>query len=300
MQKSWSSKRDCEALTWLPGAGSQKRKRKRQGGDEHEIEPLNKHFKPITLDDEEDSNPPGHLSDPKVTDASQTSLSPETLKVSHVDLTADDDMLPELTHDISSLSPDSDETRSLDSFGQQENILPTSLTDELKLDKDKVPMLADEALFSDFLRSPSPSLCDIAADHGKDDLRTSIPPLTIIPADICLFPERDPHLAGLVAERILDVKDKNLQTKRPCVTLHVRPTKTASKPKVSLRLNPPKRAPKPKSVRHGPKNVIESGHNRGILFPHFLGPMDFALLLDSLLLDSSRVFLILTDTPFAP
>ena len=35
-----------------------------------------------------------------------------------MDLTADDDMLPELSHDISLLSPYSAETRSLDSFGR--------------------------------------------------------------------------------------------------------------------------------------------------------------------------------------
>lgn len=115
-------------------------------------------------------------------------------------------------------------------------------------------MLADDALFSEFLRSPSPLLYHIGEGHGKDNLQTSISPQTIVPANICLSPGKDPHLADLAAERIPEVKHKNIQTKRPCVTLHVRPTKTASKPKVSLRLNPPKRAPKPKSIRRGPKN----------------------------------------------
>ena len=257
MQKSWPSKRDCEALTWIPGAGSQKGKRKREGGDEQELRPSNKRFKPITLDDEEEPKPPGHLFDPKATDASQTSLSLETPTVSLMDLTSDNDMLPELSHDISLLSPDTDKTHSLDSFSQQENILTTNLIGEPELDQDKVQMLADDALFSEFLRSPSLSICHIGADHGTDDLRTSIPPQTLVPTDVCLSPERDPHLANLATELVLDVKHKNIQTKRPYVTLHVRPTKTASKPKVSLRLNPPKRAPKPKSIRRGPKN-----HNR--------------------------------------
>ena len=171
-----------------------------------------------------------------------------------MDLTADGDVLPELSHNMSSLSPDTDEIHSLDSFSQQENILPTSLIGEPELDPDKAQMLADDALFSEFLRSPSPSLGYIGDGHGKDDLRTSISPQTIVPANICLSPEKDPHLADLAVERIPEVKHKNTQTKRPCVTLHVRPTKPASKPKVSLRLNPPKRAPKPKSIRRGPKN----------------------------------------------
>ena len=165
-----------------------------------------------------------------------------------MDLTANNDILPELSCDISLLSPNIDETHLLDSFSQQENILPTSLIGEPEFDPDKVRMLADDALFSEFLRSPSPSLCHIGADHGKDDLRT------IVPANICLSPERDPHLADLATEHIPDVKHKNIPTKRPCVTLHVRPTKTASKPKVSLRLNPPKRTPKPKSIGRGHKN----------------------------------------------
>ena len=88
MQKSWPSKRDCGALTWIPGAGSQIGERKRQGEDEQEPRPLNKCFKPSTLDDEEGPKPPGHLFDQRATDVSQTSLSLETPKVSLVDLTA--------------------------------------------------------------------------------------------------------------------------------------------------------------------------------------------------------------------
>ena len=93
MQKSWPSKRDCGALTWIPGGGSQKGERKRQGEDEQEPRPLNKRFKPSTLDDEADPKPPGHLFDPRATDVSQTSLSLETPKVSLVDLTANGDVL---------------------------------------------------------------------------------------------------------------------------------------------------------------------------------------------------------------
>ncbi|KAI4264496.1 MAG: hypothetical protein L6R42_000387 [Xanthoria sp. 1 TBL-2021] len=122
MQKSWPSKRNCEALTWIPGAGSQKGERKRQGGDEQELEPRNKCFKPLTLINEEDPKPAGHLFDPKATDVSRTSLALKAPKVSVVDSTADDDMLPELSHDLSSLSPDTDKIQSLDRLGQQENI----------------------------------------------------------------------------------------------------------------------------------------------------------------------------------
>ena len=115
-------------------------------------------------------------------------------------------------------------------------------------------MLADDALFSEFLRSLSLLLYYIGAGYIKDDFRTNILPQTIVLTNICLSPEKDPYLAELATKRIPDIKYKNIQAKRPYITLHIRPTKIASKPKVSLRLNPPKRAPKPKSIRRGPKN----------------------------------------------
>ena len=82
MQKSRPSKRDCEALTGVPGPGSQNGERKRQGEDEQEPRPSNKRFKPSILDNEEDPHPAGQLFDPKATDVSQTSPSLETPKVS--------------------------------------------------------------------------------------------------------------------------------------------------------------------------------------------------------------------------
>jgi hypothetical protein len=103
MRKSWPSKRDCEALAWIPGSRSRTGERKRQGEDEQEPRPLNKRFKPSTLDDEDDPKPLGHLFDPRATDVSQTSLSLETPNDSVVDLTADGDVLPELSHDMSFL-----------------------------------------------------------------------------------------------------------------------------------------------------------------------------------------------------
>lgn len=257
LQKSWPSKRDCEDLVWASGAMSQQGKRKRQGGDEHELWPSDKRLKLINLD-EKDRKPPIHLVDPKATEAIQISLSPKVSEVAFMDLTTDNDLLPDLTHEIS-LSPDSEDTHSLDGFSQHENTLPTCLLPGPNLDQDKVQMLDDDALFSAFLRSPSPSLSHTDVEYGQDDLQTSVPPQTIVPADVCLSTERDPHLADLAAEDVLDFKHRSVQTKKkPCVTLHVHPTKAASKPKVSLRLNPPKKAPKqapkPKSMRTGPKN----------------------------------------------
>lgn len=79
-----------------------------------------------------------------------------------------------------------------------------SLTAEPELNPDEVQMLADEALFSEFLRSLSPSLYYIGADYAKDDLRTSISPQTIIPIRI------SPRLAEIASERVPDVRYKNV------------------------------------------------------------------------------------------
>ena len=166
-----------------------------------------------------------------------------------MDLTTDNDMLPELTYEIS-LSPNSEDTYSLDGSSQFENTLPICLLPGPNLDQDKVQMLDDDALFSVFLRSLSLSLSYTDLEYSKDGPETSIPPQTIVPADICLSTERDPYLADLAAEDVLDFKHKNVQTKKkPCMTLQVRPIKAASKPKVSLRLNPPKKAPKKASKK---------------------------------------------------
>ena len=120
-------------------------------------------------------------------------------------------MPSDLGYDLSLLSPGTDEIHSPDSLSQQENILPTSVIG----DQDKVQMLVDEVLFLEFLLSPSSLLCHIGADHGKDDLRTSIPPQTIVPADVYLSPKKDPYLTDQATERVLDVIYKNIQTKRP-------------------------------------------------------------------------------------
>ena len=119
-------------------------------------------------------------------------------------------------------------------------MLLTSLLPAFELNPDKVQVLTDDTLFSEFLRSPSPSLSQTSTGYGNDDLQTSIPPQTIVPADICLCTKRDPHLAGLATERVPDVQYKNIQTKKkPRVTLHVRATRTVPKRKVSLRFRRP-------------------------------------------------------------
>lgn len=136
LQKSWLSKCNCEDLIWAPGAISQQGKRKRQGGDKQDLWPSDKRLKLISLD-KEDRKPPRQLLDPKATEALQISLSPKLSEVAFMDLTTDDDLLPELTHEIS-LSSDSEDTHSLDDFSQHENTLPIGPLPGPKVNQDKV------------------------------------------------------------------------------------------------------------------------------------------------------------------
>ncbi len=112
---------------------SQERKRKRQGGDEQEVRLSDKRLKPITLDDDGDRKPPRQSLDPKAAKAIQTSLSPKVSEIAFMDLTTDEDLLPELTHEIS-FSPDSENTHSLDGFSQYKNTLPIGQLPGHKLD----------------------------------------------------------------------------------------------------------------------------------------------------------------------
>ena len=234
-QESWRNRRDCDTLTWASGTESQNGKRKRHTVDGEGTMPST----PIAFDNTVDSSYLECFSDRKATNASPTPLWPEKPEVPFVDLTADNDPVPGLTYDESLSSPDSNETRSLDGLSQQGKPISDS----------------DEALFSAFLRSPSPPTSDIIADHSKDGRQTSIPPPTISPVDVCL-PKSDPYLADPATERALSVENEIFLIKRPYMKLYVRPANTASKPKVSLRFNPPKKTLQPKSSRRrGIKNL---------------------------------------------
>ncbi|KAI4102603.1 MAG: hypothetical protein L6R37_004316 [Teloschistes peruensis] len=119
LPKHWPNERDCKDLIWTPGAMSQQGKRKRQDEEEQETRLADERLQLITLD-EEDQKPLRQPLAPKATEASQTSISPEVSEVTFMDLIVDDDMLPELAHEMSSLSPDSVETHSLHGFSQYE------------------------------------------------------------------------------------------------------------------------------------------------------------------------------------
>lgn len=221
---------------------SQEDKRKRQRGDKQELWP-DKRLKLIDVD-KDDRKSPGQSLGSKATTSIRISLPPSASEVASMDLNTDDDSLPELTREITS-SPDSQDTHLLDDFSQCENPSPLGPSPEPQVDQDKVQMLDDAALFSELLRSPSPTLSHTGVEYAKDDLQTRIPPQYISPADVCPSTERDPLLAHLPAEAVLDFQHENVRTKKkPRVTLHVRPRNAAPKRKVSLRLKPPKKVPK--------------------------------------------------------
>ena len=250
--------RDRRTFTWTPEPGGRQGKRKRQDEDEQEVWPSGQRLKPIALSTE-DRKHPRPAPTAEANRASRYCNSPEASEVAFLDLTADDEVLPELTHETSSLSPDGEEVHLPDGFSQYEYTPTTGLLPGPDLGPEKVQTLTDDALFSEFLRSPSPAVVPSGVDGGNDDFQISAPPQTINPADVCLASGSVHRLTDVAADDVLDLRHKTPQGKgKPRVTLHVRPNKSVSKPRVSLRLIPPKEASqrkaKPQPVRTGSRS----------------------------------------------
>ena len=79
--------------------------------------------------------------------------------------------------------------------------------------------LNDYAFYSQFLRSPSPPNSHNVGDSGAIDNPISLTPQTINSSDICIFTERDPHLAELIDEDASKLETDHMQTKKPRITL---------------------------------------------------------------------------------
>ncbi|KAK3168429.1 hypothetical protein OEA41_004877 [Lepraria neglecta] len=181
MKISWQSGRDSQSLIhWVSDPTSQKRqKRKRQDNGEQELR-LSKHSSRPVMTDGQPEWTPTHSLDPKDLGAFPISVSSKPFEVSLMDMTFDDDRLPELSPDQSTSSPDSNETCSLDGICPYDNISPTDLMEELGSKTGDAPTPDDEALFSQYLRSPSP-YSHAEDDGGTINTHISLPPPTIPP-----------------------------------------------------------------------------------------------------------------------
>ena len=120
-----------------------------------------------------------------------------------MDTTVDSDVVPELSHDQSTVSSDTDETHSLEGIYSNRSLSETSPSRWLEYDTGKAQTLNDDALFSQYLRSPFPSHTHVEEDGSDRDKQISIPPQTTNPREICLAAERDSHLTDLIDEIFL-------------------------------------------------------------------------------------------------
>ena len=222
----------------MPPARSQKRKR--QDGDEQELRRSNQSTRSVTTDGKHAWSPI-HSLDPKDLGAFQTSFPPKPSEVSLLDTTFDDDVLPELSLYHSTSSPDTDETYSLDGVGPYGNISPTRLLEELESNTGKAQNLDDDALFSQYLRSRSPSYFS-AKGIGGNDNDGGIYLQTVTPGTICLSTEEDLHAVDSIDQNTAKPKSIPVNTSKPRIILRICQPKPPPKPKLLLRLSQPKRA----------------------------------------------------------
>lgn len=206
MNKCQQKEHDSESfINWAPDTKSQKRKR--QNKDEQETRPSKQNKGPLKIDwgNEQtrrqtlDGKPPHKI---------RTTSPYTSTEVSFSDMVGDGNPqdLPELTCSGATSPPDVNELSPMNNMSSSENSQRRELHDH-QLEwlrnlpgttSDKfMPSLQDEdALFSLYLRSQSPS-CSSTKTIGHDNNNNqSIHSHTVAPSDICLSVEEDPHLAG--------------------------------------------------------------------------------------------------------
>lgn len=104
-------------------------------------------------------------------------------------------------------------------------------------------MPSEDTVFSQYLRSRSPS-CSYTKDTGDSNSDTgSIQSHATIPRDVCLYTEKQSHLADSMDPSTVDPKDAPIKTKKPRLTLCMRQPEQKPKPKILLRLRQPKQVP---------------------------------------------------------
>lgn len=124
---------------------------------------------------------------------------------------------------------------------------------EAKSNEDESQLPGEDVLFSQYLRSRSPS-CFSAKGIGSNDNDGGIDSQTVTPGHLCLSIEEDLHPADLIDQNTAKPKTIPVNTSKPRIILRIRQPKPPPKPKVLLRLSQPKPAPAPRSVLQGIKN----------------------------------------------
>ncbi|KAL2050471.1 hypothetical protein ABVK25_009305 [Lepraria finkii] len=159
--------------------------------------------------------------------------------------------------------PDTDELYSMDDLCLSQDVLQKELYSELEWLRDlpetntiehEPPLPGADALFSQYLRSRSPSYFSAQGISGNHDSDRGIYSQSVTPSDICLCAEEDPYLADLINQNTVKPENIPVKTNKPRITLRIRQPQPGPKPKVLLQLSQPKQVPAQKSLRQGIKN----------------------------------------------
>ena len=234
-------------INWTPNTTSQKRKR--AAVDEQERRPSKLQKDTVQIDRGNEQSPPQSL-DRKAPHEIHT-ISPCLLPaVSFTNVASDSNPqdLPEMTNSGATSSPEVDELCFMNDMSPSEGFQERELHDHLGMrdwpgttSNDYKSSLQDDALFSLYLRSRSPSRSSAkSVCHDNDD--GSIHSHTITSGDICLSMEGDHHLACSIDQNTVKPKDVPIKAKKPHITLRTRQPEPRPKQKVLLRLSQPKQA----------------------------------------------------------
>jgi len=248
-------------IKWTTDITSQKRKR--QDGDGQELRPSKRTTGPLKINWRNEQSPDQSL-DQETPDRTRSASSPGSSKASFTGEVADVDPkdLPELTYSESMSPPNTEELHSIEDLCASEDVRQKELHDEVewlrdlseaKFDEDESQLPGEDSLFSQYLRSRSPS-CFSAKGIGSTDNDGGIHSQTVTPGDICLSTEEDFHPADLMDQNTAKPKTIPVNTSTTRIILRIRQPKPPPKPKVLLRLSQPKRAPARRSVPQGMKN----------------------------------------------
>lgn len=269
MNKCRPISRNSEPLiNWTSDTASHKRKR--WDRDEQKLRPSKRNKGPPKIDWSNEPSP-RHSIDRVSSDGIQTASPHMLFKVSFTDTSTSDTshVLPELTHSGSTSPPESDHLSLMNDFDPGQIIQHKDLRNELEWPKDspettsdeyKLLMQCEDAFFSQYLRSRSPSCSSTKSFDDNND--ESIHSHMMTPSNICLSEEENPHLTDSIDQNTVKTKDVPVKAKKPRITLRIRQPDPRPKPKVLLRLSQPKQALPENSVRRVKPDVNDRRRRR--------------------------------------
>ena len=262
MKTRWSTERNPKPLVdWAPEMASQKRKR--QDKDRQDLRPPKRAKSPLQIEGRNLQCPDPSLGR-KTPNKAQATTSPESSETSTTHAASDDDSqdLPELIHSELTSPSDTGVLHSRTDLCLSQDVLQKELHSELKWlqslpetnpDEQRPPLRGEDVLFSQFLRSRSPSCFSAQGSASNHDGDGRTCPPTITPSDTYHRAEEDSHLADLIDQNTAKPKNVPVKTTKPRITLRIRQPALGPKPKVLLRLSQPKQVPAQKSLLPGIK-----------------------------------------------